>query len=74
MFDGTELRRLHRGRYRRLEPDSIVRDAGGRIFIGMRHLVARLTPARRGFHEDWLVPPWCANVDPDSCACAPGKD
>lgn len=78
VFDGRELERLHRARYHRLEPDSVALDGQGRIFIGMRHLVARLTPAlpgigKRGFHEDWLVPPECLDVDPVGCACRPGR-
>ncbi len=72
-FDGRELTRIHQGRYRTFEPDSIARDRAGRIFIGMRHLVVRLSPARKGFHEDWLVPPWCTNVDLETCACRPGR-
>ena len=73
-FDGEALTEIHRGRYRGLEPDSIALDAAGRIFMGMRHLVVRLTPARRGrLHEDWLVPPWCTNVDLETCACEPGR-
>lgn len=73
-FDGQELTEIHRGRYRGLDPDSIALDAAGRLFMGMRHLVVRLTPARRGrLHEDWLVPPWCSNVDLETCACEPGR-
>jgi hypothetical protein len=40
-------------------PNSIARDPGGRIYVGMRSAVARLTPSVNGLVEDWLVTSDC---------------
>lgn len=68
-FDGDRVQRVHGVAYQSLYPNSIVVDAQGRIFIGMRHLVVRLTKSRRGYHEDWFVPPSCAVLDIKTCTC-----
>lgn len=64
-----ELKRVRRVDYRRLDPNSLAIDSEGRLFVGMRHLVARHSPSPRGWNEDWLVPPECQSVDPDECTC-----
>ena len=40
-------------------PSSMIQDRAGLIYIGMRGAVVRLTPAERGYKEDWLVPAQC---------------
>jgi hypothetical protein len=40
-------------------PNSIARDPAGRIYVGMRSAVARLTPSINGLVEDWLVTSDC---------------
>jgi len=38
------------------EGNSIVRDSRGRIFIGGKNRVIRLTPQKSGLKEEWLIP------------------
>ncbi len=57
-------------------PNSIVRDAGGVVYVGMRSGVSRLTPNGAEYVEDWLVPTRCplrrlANRDDTDCVCLP---
>ena len=49
--------------------DSIAVAPDGEIFLGLRGGVGRLTPARRGYHEAWLVPPRCSEIAPETCEC-----
>lgn len=54
-----------------LYPNSMVADANGRLFIGMRQLVLRLTPKDSVFTEQWFAPRGCAEAaqrDHD-CVC-----
>jgi hypothetical protein len=53
---GPRVAVLHRGRWRGLYPNSLVRDDDGTFYIGIRHFVVRLQPSGSGYQEDWLVP------------------
>ena len=55
-------------------PTSVVRDAAGVFYIGMRSGVARLRPQAVGYLEEWLVPAGCAVRVPSGsshCTCRP---
>lgn len=41
----------------RLIPNSGVVDTHGILYVGMRGIVAKLTPTADGYHEEWLLPP-----------------
>ena len=52
-------------------PNSVVRDAGGIIHVGMRSAVARLVPTARGYRETWLIESWCRReFGPGGATCA----
>jgi hypothetical protein len=40
-----------------LYPNSIVVDAAGTAYLGMRSVLARVTPINGGYREEWLIPP-----------------
>jgi hypothetical protein len=46
-----------------LYPTSIVVDSAGVVYIGMRYAIARLTPEKEGYKEEWLVPKLCARME-----------
>jgi len=53
---GPRVTVLHRGRWRGLYPNSLVRDGEGTFYIGVRHFVVRLGYGTTGYREDWLAP------------------
>jgi hypothetical protein len=42
-----------------LYPNSVAVARGGTVYVGMRHAVARLTPTKSGFAEEWIVRDTC---------------
>jgi hypothetical protein len=44
-------------RWGMLYPSSVAVDAAGIVYVGMRGVVARLTPAGGAYREEWLFPP-----------------
>ena len=67
-IEGDRMRRVH-GVAGWPLIDSLAVTADGVIFLGMRGGVGRLTPSWRGHRAAWLVPPSCAEVDPETCEC-----
>jgi hypothetical protein len=52
---------------------SLVRDASGALYVGMRHAVVRLTPTDTGWREEWLIPAACRTMRPAGdygCTCS----
>lgn len=54
--EGLQVVHLHHGAWRDLYPTTLVEDADGSFFIGMRYAIAHLRPGRGGMTEEWLVP------------------
>lgn len=50
-------RKLLASRWGILYPSSIVLDAKGTAYVGMRGAVARLAPIAGGYEEQWLLSP-----------------
>lgn len=66
---------LHESDYTLLSVNSVVRTPDRELLIGMRHVVARLTPVDRGYRETWLAPPDCVTLEPAAgfrCECVSG--
>lgn len=53
-FTATMLLDAH---WRQLYPNAAAVDAAGIVYVGMRGVVARLTPQAGGYREEWLFPP-----------------
>lgn len=60
---------VHRGQWLALRPTSVVREASGTIYLGIRHGVVRLVPSGIGYREDWLLPRACPETAADACSC-----
>lgn len=53
-----------------LYPNSLVVDAGGALWIGMRHFVLRLVPGEEKVTREWFVPSNCLQAAQGSdCGC-----
>jgi hypothetical protein len=46
-----------------LYPSSMMADADGALWMGMRYFVLRLTPGPTGFSREWFVPKDCPRVE-----------
>lgn len=67
-----ESTRLAEGDFGALYSTSMVRDARGHVFVGMRHVVVEFVPAEPRWKARWLVPADCvrfAQGEDDDCAC-----
>jgi hypothetical protein len=53
---GPRVTVLHQGTWGGLYPNSLVRDASGTFYLGMRYVVARLRRTEAGYSEEWLTP------------------
>lgn len=62
-------RLVHRGQWLALRPTSVVREADGTVYLGIRHAVVRLVPTAAGYREDWLLPRACPDEAGEACAC-----
>ncbi|HEX8435976.1 hypothetical protein [Archangium sp.] len=56
-----------------LYPNSLVVDASGALWVGMRHFVLRLTPEGEKFTREWFLPKDClqAGQGGHDCVCQP---
>ena len=56
-YSEGRLTTLRSSNYHLLYPSSVAEGSDGRIFVGMRHVVARVSSTVAGYREVWLVPP-----------------
>lgn len=70
---GLQTRTIHslEGSLGTLYPTSLAKDSEGRLYIGMRFAVVRLSPNGEKYMEQWLVPRACRKWQPGrmSCVC-----
>ena len=61
--------------YGLLYPTSMALSPSGIIYVGMRHFITRLTPAGKGYREEWFVPIGCSQfrIRNYDCVCVPGR-
>ncbi len=61
-YRGGELQVLQRIELGGLYPNSIALGSDDEVYVGMRYVVARLTPSERTVQATWFVPPTCRTL------------